>query len=229
MNVCMPAHTTSLKGWTAEQLLQTEKSQDISTKRIVWQGACNRWGQAGHCYAFLNLAPLCQAISPHLIIQISSKRIPYCRPYFCLSISNSLLSELRCVFHLHSEIALNPSELQICRLNRHSSVISLNFNLTLLPLIFIELQLMYNAVFISAAQQGDTVVHTYIFIFFPITVYLRTLNIVACAISRTVFLSILYVIAFITSPQPPSPSFPHLSSSLATTRLFSMSMRLFAS
>ena len=161
MNVCMPAHTSSLKGWTAEQLLQTEKFQDISTKRIVWQGACNRWGQAGHCYAFLNLAPLCQTISPHLI-QISSKRIPYSRPYFCLSISDSLLSELRCVFHLHSEIALNPSELQICRLNRHSSVISLNFNMTLLPLIFIELQLMYNAVFISAAQQGDTVVHIYI-------------------------------------------------------------------
>ena len=42
--------------------------------------------------------------------------------------------------------------------------------MTLLPLIFIELQLMYNAVFISAAQQGDTVVHIY-FHFYILSYY----------------------------------------------------------
>ena len=126
MNVCMPAHTSSLKGWTAEQLLQIEISQDVSTKGIVWQGSCNRWGQAGHCYALLNLAPLYQAISPPLIIQISSKRTLYSCPHLCLSSSNSLLMN----YNVSSTCTLKPlyipSELQMCRLNRHSSVISLN-------------------------------------------------------------------------------------------------------
>ena len=47
-----------------------------------------------------------------------------------------------------------------------------------------EVQLIYNVVLISAIQQSDSVIHTYIFffIFFSITVYHRVLNIVPCAI-----------------------------------------------
>ena len=52
-----------------------------------------------------------------------------------------------------------------------------------------EVQLIYN-VFISAIQQSDSVIHTYLYIyvysfkkiFFSITVYPRILNIVPCAV-----------------------------------------------
>ena len=45
---------------------------------------------------------------------------------------------------------------------------------------FVEVQLIYNIVLISAVQQSDSVVHTYTF--FSIMIYLRILNIVPCAI-----------------------------------------------
>ena len=48
---------------------------------------------------------------------------------------------------------------------------------------FIEVQLIYNVVLISAVQQIDSVIYIYIyFIFFSIMVYHRILNIVPCAI-----------------------------------------------
>ena len=49
--------------------------------------------------------------------------------------------------------------------------------------IFIEVELIYNAV-ISAVQQSDSVIQTYtfFFIFFSMMIYPRILDIVACAI-----------------------------------------------
>ena len=49
---------------------------------------------------------------------------------------------------------------------------------------FIEVQLIYNVVLISAVQQSDSVIHiyTFFFIFFSIMVYHRILNIVPCVI-----------------------------------------------
>lgn len=51
------------------------KLEDSVHKHKRARMACDRWGQAGQCYAFLNLIPLYRAISPHLIIQTSWKRI----------------------------------------------------------------------------------------------------------------------------------------------------------
>ena len=49
---------------------------------------------------------------------------------------------------------------------------------------FIEVQLIYNVVLISAVQQSDSFIHihAFFFIFFSIMVYHRILNIVPCAI-----------------------------------------------
>lgn len=49
--------------------------------------------------------------------------------------------------------------------------------------VFIEVWLIYNAVFISAVQQFDSVVHTRTFflIFLSTMVYARILNVVPCA------------------------------------------------
>ena len=53
-------------------------------------------------------------------------------------------------------------------------------------LIEVEVELIYNVVLISTAQQSDLVMHTYIHaffvIFFSIMFYYRILNIVPCAI-----------------------------------------------
>ena len=51
---------------------------------------------------------------------------------------------------------------------------------------FIELQLIYNVVLISAVQKSDSVIHMYTFflIFFSMMVYCRTLNIAPCAIQE---------------------------------------------
>ena len=53
-------------------------------------------------------------------------------------------------------------------------------------LIEVEVELIYNVVLISTAQQSDLVMHTYIHaffvIFFSITFYYRIRNIVPCAI-----------------------------------------------
>ena len=52
--------------------------------------------------------------------------------------------------------------------------------------IEVEVELIYNVVLISTAQQSDLVMHTYIYafsvIFFSIVFYYRILNIVPCAI-----------------------------------------------
>ena len=52
---------------------------------------------------------------------------------------------------------------------------------------FIEVELVYNVVLISGVQQSDSVIHicTFFFIFFSVMVHHRILNIVPCAISRT--------------------------------------------
>ena len=49
---------------------------------------------------------------------------------------------------------------------------------------FIEVQLIYNVVLVSGAQQSDSVIHIYLFFFrfFSIIGYYRILNIVPCAI-----------------------------------------------
>ena len=49
---------------------------------------------------------------------------------------------------------------------------------------FIEVQLIYNIVLISAVQQSDSVIHIFFFISFSIMVYHRILNIVSCAIHQ---------------------------------------------
>ena len=49
-----------------------------------------------------------------------------------------------------------------------------------LYLAFIEVQLIYNVVLISAIQQSYSVKHILFFIFFPILVYSRILNIAPC-------------------------------------------------
>ena len=52
----------------------------------------------------------------------------------------------------------------------------------LINIFFTEVELMYNAVLISAVQQSDSVIHTHSFfnIFFSMMVYRRILNIVLC-------------------------------------------------
>ena len=47
---------------------------------------------------------------------------------------------------------------------------------------FIEIYLIYNAVFISAVWQSITVIFVFSFIFFSIVVYHKILNIVPCAV-----------------------------------------------
>ena len=51
---------------------------------------------------------------------------------------------------------------------------------------FIEVQLIYTVVLISAVQQSDSVIHmyTFFFILFSIMVYHRILNIVPCAVQQ---------------------------------------------
>ena len=51
---------------------------------------------------------------------------------------------------------------------------------------FIKVQLIYSVILISTIQQSDSVIYTYtfFFIFFPIMVYHRILNIVPCAIPQ---------------------------------------------
>ena len=47
---------------------------------------------------------------------------------------------------------------------------------------FIELQLIYNVVLISAIQPSQLYIYTFFFIFFSIMVYYRILNVVPCAV-----------------------------------------------
>ena len=72
-------------------------------------------------------------------------------------------------------------------LHPNSAVFSLlndRFLFFLILFYFIEVQLTYNVVFISAVQQSDSVIHiyTFFFIFFSIIFYHRILDIVPCAI-----------------------------------------------
>ena len=65
---------------------------------------------------------------------------------------------------------------------------------------FMEVQLIYNVVLISAVQQSDSVIHIYTFFFkilLSIMVYHSILNIVPCAIVGPCCLSILYIIVCI--------------------------------
>ena len=99
----------------------------------------------------------------------------------------------------------------------------LNYFLFLM-FFFIEVELIYNVVSISAVQQGDSVIHRDIlfFIFFSIMVYPRRLDIVPCAIDRT----LLFIHSKCNSLHlltPNSLSIPVHTPSLATTSLFSSS------
>ena len=70
--------------------------------------------------------------------------------------------------------------------------------------------------------------HIFFLTFFSIMVYYRILNIsyLCCTVGPCCW-SILCIIAYICSPQPPTPSLPHLSPSLATRGLFSIDVSLF--
>lgn len=115
MNARVPAHTSNLWRFTAEQLSQTGKPRHVSTKGTKWQVACERCGQAGGVRFFLTLfLPITQS---HLAL---STRLPgreFYTPYpsYCISINFSGNSF---VFYLHSEILQATSEIQIFRLNR---------------------------------------------------------------------------------------------------------------
>ena len=63
------------------------------------------------------------------------------------------------------------------------SIISLSLAIVI---FFIEVQLIHNAVLISALQKSDSVIHidTFFFILFSIVVYHRILNIFPCAIPQ---------------------------------------------
>ena len=96
--------------------------------------------------------------------------------------------------------------------------------------MFTDVQLIYNVVLISAAQQTDSVIHTHIlFQILSIRVHHRILNIVSCVtvlVNRTVLLiylkySSLHLLTPNSQPIPPLPSLP-----LGNTSLFSMSESL---
>ena len=89
--------------------------------------------------------------------------------------------------------------------------------------IFIEVYLMYNVMLISAVQQSDSVIHTYIHILSLYSspwywIEFRVLQ-VLCS------LSILYTLVCICKSQTPNPPLPRLPSPSTTTSLLSMSQR----
>ena len=91
---------------------------------------------------------------------------------------------------------------------------------------FIEVQLIYNIFLISAVQQSDSVIHSFL-IFFSIMVYHRILNTVLYAISRTLlFIHSIYNSLHLLTPNSYSIP-PPTHTPLATTSLFSMSVILF--
>ena len=47
---------------------------------------------------------------------------------------------------------------------------------------FIDVSWIYNVMLISIVQQSDSIIYTFVFIFFSTMVYHRTLNIVPCAV-----------------------------------------------
>lgn len=100
MHSCRP--TQAAPGFA--QHSSFHKREDLVCMHKRPSMACDKWGQAGQGYAFLNLTPLYRAISPRLIIQTSESNstLPITtsasRIYFA---GNSQL-----VFHLQSEIAL---------------------------------------------------------------------------------------------------------------------------
>jgi len=64
--------------------------------------------------------------------------------------------------------------------------------------LFIQVELTYNIVLISAEQLSDSVIHVYIlFIFFSIIVYHKILNMVPCAVGQDMLFIHLDVIACI--------------------------------
>ena len=56
--------------------------------------------------------------------------------------------------------------------------------------LFVQVELTYNIVLISAVQRSDSVIHIYIlFIFFSIMVYHKMLNMVPCAVGQDMLFS----------------------------------------
>ena len=99
-------------------------------------------------------------------------------------------------------------------------------HLFLVFLFLIEGQLIYNVVLISNVQQSDLVIYIYInthmYIVFQILFHYRLLqdiNIVPCAITRSLLFVYLYTAVCICYSQTPNLSLPPL----VTISLFSMS------
>ena len=102
----------------------------------------------------------------------------------------------------------------------------------LLLFVKVEVQLVYNVVFISAVQQSDSFIHvlteSLLFHIFFLMVYPRTSNIVPCSIQQDLIMVHSSDRQQFTSANPklsvlPSP----VSSPSAATNLFSVSVRLF--
>ena len=116
------------------------------------------------------------------------------------------------------------------RLPIHNYRNSLRFFFTPTPFIyftiyFIEVQLLYKVILISAVKQSDLVID--IFIFFSIMVYYKTQNIVHCAQRRALLFphsmyNSLNLLVLNAHPISPPPLLP-----LATTNLFSIALSLF--
>ena len=89
----------------------------------------------------------------------------------------------------------------------------------------IEVQLIYSVVLISAVRQSASVTHIYVFIFFSIMTYHRTLNIVPCAVQSDLIVYSIYD-SWCLLIRTPSPSLSHPSCPLVTTSLFSVTVSL---
>ena len=96
-------------------------------------------------------------------------------------------------------------------------------------IFFIEVELIYNVVLISAVHHSDSVI--YIYILFYILFHCGLSQDIGysslCSTVGPCCLSILYVTVCIYERQTPTPSLLHLPFSLAATSLFSMSVGLF--
>ena len=82
----------------------------------------------------------------------------------------------------------------------------------LLKKFFIEVYLIYNVVLVSGVQQSDSVIHTYIYILFPILFHYGLLQDIEysslCYTVGPCCLSVLYTVVCICSSQTPNLSLP---------------------
>ena len=117
--------------------------------------------------------------------------------------------------------------LQCQTLSNANLLLSLQIQIYIFKIYFIEVcNEVDNVVLISAVQQSDSVIYVYYifsFMFFSVMVYIRILNIVPHAISRTLLLTYsIYNSLYLLVPY----SQPILLTSPLATSLFSTSVRL---